>query len=190
LIELAHDFGAKVMVHGSPMARQIPEGADPAPFRERALDSFARIAPDAEAAGITYCIEPLAASETNFLNTLAEAKAMLDELASPALRTMIDTCAAAQAEAEPVAAVIARWLPTGLIAHVQVNDRNRAGPGQGGDQFAPILAALARARYHGAIAVEPFVYKPDGAGAAARAIGYLRGILEAQAHPTHRNPQS
>jgi hypothetical protein len=29
------------------------------------------------------------------------------------------------------------------------------------------------------VAVEPFDYVPDGPGAAARAIGYIRGILEA-----------
>ena len=30
------------------------------------------------------------------------------------------------------------------------------------------------------MAVEPFDYQPDGVGAAARAIGYIRGLLEAQ----------
>jgi hypothetical protein len=29
------------------------------------------------------------------------------------------------------------------------------------------------------VAVEPFDYVPDGPGAAARAIGYIKGILEA-----------
>ena len=66
-----------------------------------------------------------------------------------------------------------------MIAHVQVNDRNRRGPGQGEQRFAPLFAALVRHGYAGDIAVEPFDYVPDGPGAAARAIGYLRGILEA-----------
>ena len=64
---------------------------------------------------------------------------------------------------------------------MQVNDRNRRGPGQGGDSFAPLLAALVRHGYSGDIAVEPFDYVPDGPGSAARAVGYLRGILEALA---------
>jgi D-psicose/D-tagatose/L-ribulose 3-epimerase len=33
--------------------------------------------------------------------------------------------------------------------------------------------------YAGNVAVEPFDYVPDGPGAAARAIGYIKGILEA-----------
>jgi D-psicose/D-tagatose/L-ribulose 3-epimerase len=70
-------------------------------------------------------------------------------------------------------------VPQGLIAHVQVNDRNRRGPGQGEQTFAPLFAALKRTGYAGDVAVEPFDYVPDGPSAAARAIGYLRGILEA-----------
>jgi sugar phosphate isomerase/epimerase len=102
-------------------------------------------------------------------------------IGNPALRTMIDTSAAALAEAEPVAALVERWMPTGLVAHVQLNDSNRRGPGQGDDRFAPVLAALKRNNYAGWLAMEPFDYIPDGPTCAARAIGYVAGILEALA---------
>jgi sugar phosphate isomerase/epimerase len=92
---------------------------------------------------------------------------------------MIDCSAAGLTETEPVSMLIDRWLPTGLIAHLQVNDPNRRGPGQGEMKFAPILAALKRHNYAGTIAVEPFDYSPDGAGVAAYSAGYLRGLLEA-----------
>jgi sugar phosphate isomerase/epimerase len=182
LIGLCADVGGSVLVHGSPGARQVPEGADPAPYRARAIETFAAIAPDAEAAGVTYCLEPLARRETNFLNTVAEAAAMVEEIGSPAIRTMLDTCSGGVTETEPLPAVIDRWLPGGMIAHVQVNDSNKRGPGQGEDRFTPIFAALARNGYGGAIAVEPFVYEPDGGAASARAIGYIRGIMEALEH--------
>jgi D-psicose/D-tagatose/L-ribulose 3-epimerase len=94
---------------------------------------------------------------------------------------MVDCATAARAEEEPIPALLRRWLPTGLIAHVHLNDPNRLGPGQGGLSFAPILRALAEFGYRGTAAVEPFVYEPDGAACAARAIGYLRGTLEAMA---------
>jgi sugar phosphate isomerase/epimerase len=93
---------------------------------------------------------------------------------------MIDTSSAGPTESLSVPELIDQWLPTGLIAHVQVNDRNRRGPGQGNDRFAPVFAALRRNGYGGAVSVEPFDYVPDGAAAAARAIGYIRGILERQ----------
>jgi hypothetical protein len=35
--------------------------------------------------------------------------------------------------------------------------------------------------YEGWIAMEPFQYKPDGAACAARAIGYVQGLMEATA---------
>jgi sugar phosphate isomerase/epimerase len=92
---------------------------------------------------------------------------------------MLDCSAAGRAEREPLAALIDRWLPQGVIAHLQVNDRNRRGPGQGEQRFAGVFAALRRHGYAGDVAVEPFDYVPDGPAAAARAIGYLRGIIEA-----------
>ena len=93
---------------------------------------------------------------------------------------MIDTSSAGLAESEALPELIARWLPTGLIAHVQVNDPNRRAPGQGSMRFAPILQALQSGGYQGVVAIEPFDYLPDGPGCAAWSIGYLRGLLEAQ----------
>ena len=177
LIGLCHDLGGTALVHGSPAQRNLPQSGA-AEARSWAIDSFARMAPEAEAAGIVYCIEALARDETNFINSIAEAAAIVDAIGSPALRTMIDTCATGRAEAEPPAALIDRWLPSGHIAHVQVNDRNRRGPGQGGDRFVPVFEALQRHGYRGTVAVEPFDYIPDGPASAARAIGYIRGILE------------
>ncbi len=41
------------------------------------------------------------------------------------------------------------------------------------------ISPRSRNSFSGFCAVEPFDYHPDGATSAARAIGYLRGILEA-----------
>lgn len=177
LIGFCADVGGSVLVHGSPAQRRIADAQDAA----RGRDAFAAIAEDAAAHGVTYCIEPLAPRETNFINSVAEAAEIVQAIDSPAVRTMIDCCAAGTAEELPVEQLIDRWLPTGLVGHVQVNDTNLRGPGQGDDRFAPALAALARHGYDGWVAVEPFVYAPDGPAAAARSIGYLRGIEEALA---------
>ena len=128
---------------------------------------------------VVYCIEPLSAEQTPLVNTLEEAAAIVEAVGNPAVKSMLDCSAAGRMEKEPLAALVDRWLPKGVIAHVQVNDRNRQGPGQGEQRFAPLVAALKRHGYAGDIAVEPFDYVPDGPAAAARAIGYLRGILEA-----------
>ena len=75
-------------------------------------------------------------------------------------------------------ALARRWLPSGLIAHVHLNDPNRRGPGEGTLAFGPILAALRACRYGGDAAIEPFVYQPDGPTCAARGIGYIRGLMQ------------
>jgi len=182
LVELCSLMGGKYLVHGSPKQRSVPAGETPATARSRALACFARAARHGEACGVIYCIEPLSPRETDFINTVADAVALVEEIGSPALQTMIDCSAAGQAEKEPVAALMAHWIPSGHIAHVQVNDSNRRGPGQGEMAFAPILETLLRMQaaghYRGIVAVEPFDYVPDGVGSAARAIGYLKGLLE------------
>jgi len=139
---------------------------------------FAAVAERAAAAGAVYCIEPLAAEQTPLINTLEEAARLVADIASPAVKSMLDCSSAGRMEKEALAPLVERWLPKGVLAHVQVNDRNRRGPGQGEQRFAPLFGALRRHGYRGDIAVEPFDYVPDGPGAAARAIGYVRGILE------------
>ena len=148
---------------------------------ERAMEVFARVAAAAEREGVTYCLEPLARRETDFVNTVSEAVEIVDEIDSSGFRTMIDTSAAGATETAAVANLINTWLPTGKIAHIQVNDRNRRGPGQGDDQFIPILRALEENAYQGIVAVEPFDYIPAGPTTAARAIGYLQGCLQGAA---------
>jgi sugar phosphate isomerase/epimerase len=178
LVELCAAMGGRYLVHGSPKQRSVPAGDTRAAALERALACFAQATRAAERCGVVYCVEPLAPAETDLINTVADAVQLVDAIGSPAFRTMVDCSAAGQAEGEPVDALIRRWWPTGKLAHVQLNDPNRRAPGQGTMRFGPILAALRDVGYDGVPAVEPFDYVPDGAGCAARAIGYLRGVTE------------
>lgn len=180
LVGLCADLGGSYLVHGSPEQRRLGDGAGRAADEARGEAAWAAVAAEAQATGVTYCIEPLAPALTPFVTTVAEAVAIVERVQNPALKTMIDTSAAAGGEAEPVAAVFERWLPGGHIAHVHFNDRNRRGPGQGSDAFGPVLAALHRHAYRGWIGIEPFEYIPDGPTCAARSIGYLQGLLEAR----------
>ncbi|MDP2800358.1 MAG: sugar phosphate isomerase/epimerase family protein [Phreatobacter sp.] len=179
LLDLAAGLGALVMVHGSPAQRRPTADQSQDDAWARARDLLADIAPAAEARGLTYCLEPLAPPDNVFIQTVAEAARMVAAIGHPALRTMIDTSAASAHEAEPVADLIRRWVPTGLIGHVQLNDANRRGPGDGEDRFAGVLRTLRDTGYGGDIAIEPFIYEPDGPACAARAAGYVRGLLEA-----------
>jgi D-psicose/D-tagatose/L-ribulose 3-epimerase len=178
LCALAADLGAGILVHGSPDQRKLAPGEEEN-GRKRGVDCLAAVAESAAQARVTYCIEPLSRQQTRFVNTVEEAAAIVRAIGSPALRTMIDCSAAGQTETLPVADLIRRWVPTGLIGHIHFNDPNRRGPGEGAMAFAPILAAIAASNYGGDSAVEPFIYEPDGPTCAARQIGYLGGLIEA-----------
>lgn len=179
LIELCAQLGGSYLVHGSPAQRNPGAGQTVADAFALASDAWVRAGEKAGSLGLVYCIEPLSDDQTVVVNTVAQAMQIVDAAALPGLKTMLDTSSAARSESEPLDAVIDRWWPSGKLAHVQLNDRNRRGPGQGGDRFGPILAALGRHGYDGWIAMEPFDYHPDGPGCAAHSIGYVRGLLEA-----------
>ncbi len=181
LVGLCAELGGRVLVHGSPKQRQTAPGETLATARGRLIGFLGDAARVAAAHGVTYCIEPLGRAETELINTVAEAAEVVRAVDNPALRTMIDCSAAGATETQSLPDLIDTWLPTGLIAHVQVNDPNRRGPGQGDIRFAPIFAALQRHGYDATVAVEPFDYVPDGPGAAAYAAGYLRGVRESLA---------
>lgn len=173
-IELCAELEGAYLVHGSPAQRRVDDPSD----ARRAEEAWALAAEAAKKAGVVYCLEALAKPDCTFINTLAEAIAVVERIGNPAFKTMVDTLAASLMEPEPVADAIRRIMPTGLMAHIQFNDRNRRGPGQGADKFAPVVRALRETGYDGWIAMEPFVYEPDGATCAARMIGYVAGLLE------------
>jgi D-psicose/D-tagatose/L-ribulose 3-epimerase len=173
-VDLCAELGGVYLVHGSPAQRQVEGPAD----AKRAEEAWAIAAAAAQKVGVVYCLEALSTPECNFINTIAEASAVVQRIGNPAFKSMVDTSAAGKMEAEPLADLIRRWMPTGLMAHIQLNDRNRRGPGEGDDKFGPVLQALAETGYAGWVAMEPFIYEPDGPTCAARMIGYVSGLLE------------
>lgn len=177
LVDACAALGGSVLVHGSPQQRRLSE-EDPSGDAERGREAFALIAAAAESAGVIYCIEPLSTLETPFINTVAEAESIVKQVNSPALKTMLDTRAARLAETESAELVLELGLRAGTVAHVHINDSSKVGPGQGADKFAAIFEVLLTARYDGIVAVEPFDYVPDGPTSAARAAGFVQGVIE------------
>jgi D-psicose/D-tagatose/L-ribulose 3-epimerase len=179
LIGFAAACGAQVLVHGSPTQRSPAAGQSLADAQARCEDAWAQLAPQAAAAGVIYCIEPLSPAETPVINTVAEAAAVVDRIGSPALRTMLDLSAASQSESEPVHVVLSRHLALGHVAHIQLNDRNRRGPGQGQTPVVPVLQVLQRAGWTDWVALEPFDYHPEPLACAAASAAYVRGAWDA-----------
>jgi sugar phosphate isomerase/epimerase len=179
LVALCAELGGSYLVHGSPRQRLLEKGREEE-GRQRAAAYFAAMAEAAREAGVVYLLEPLGPTDgTGLIRTVEDAVAIMGEIGSPALKTMLDCYATG--DTKDIIAALARWVPHGVIHHLHFNDANQRGPGEGTLDFPAILDTLRRLNYAGTSAVEPFVYRPDGPSCAARSIGYLRGVIAAQA---------
>jgi sugar phosphate isomerase/epimerase len=180
LIDLCAALGGRVLVHGSPKQRQRPPGMTDTDLTDHLAAFFAPVAAHAEACGVAYCIEPLSTAETDVITTVAAGADLVRAVGSSAFRTMIDISAAGQVE-PPVADLVARWLPTGLVGHIHANDTNRGAPGMGDDPFPAIVAALVAAGWSHPVGVEPFRTLIDARVTAATGIATLRACEMAAA---------
>ena len=179
LIDLCAELGGSVLVHGSPEQRMIGADQDRSRVFERAVGIFQEVTRHAGDRGLVYCIEALPRVQTNFINNLQEARALVRAVDSPSFKTMLDSRSARLSEPVAPDLLLEQWLPTGQIAHVHLNDSNSRGPGEGEDSFAEIVQVLLERDYQGTVSIEPFRYEPDGKACAARSIGFVRGLIEA-----------
>ena len=178
LIDLCARLGGSVLVHGSPAQRGRPAGMTSEQLIDHLASFFAPVAKAAQAAGVTYCIEPLSRQETDTITTVAEGAALVEAVGNPAFRTMID-CKAAGLDEPPVAELIRTWVPTGLIGHIHANDTNLGAPGMGRDPFPDIVRALLETQWSGPIGVEPFRTLIDARVTAAIGIATMRACEKA-----------
>jgi len=177
LIHFCADIGGKILVHGSPHQRTIKEGWDPKASWEYAKETFRVSLKAARQRNVTYCIEPLTASQTNFINTIEEAIRFVQEIRHPNLKMVFD-CRSASASEKSLNNGLLRALDSGYLRHVHVNDANGSGPGFGETKFAPLLKTLLKNNYKGYISVEVFSFDLEPQTIASHSIGYLKGLLE------------
>jgi sugar phosphate isomerase/epimerase len=143
--------GLRLLVFGSGGARNIPDGFSHDQAREQMVAYLRRIAPVAEAEGVTIVIEPLNRKECNFINTLNEGASIVNELDHTHVRLLADIYHM-RMDDEPADAIVKHAR---LLAHVHVAEKEgRAAPGTSGEDFAPYLDALREGNYRGAISYE------------------------------------
>ena len=176
LIHFCADIGGKILVHGSPHQRTV-QGWNFEEAWDWARETFKACLETARKRNMTYCIEPLPRTTTNFINTVEEARRLVKEIRHPNFRMVFD-CRNASAQEESVTEGLIRALESRYLCHVHVNDANGNGPGFGETRFTPILKTLIKNSYRGYISVEVFQSDPDPQTIASRSIGYLKGILE------------
>lgn len=179
LIDLCADLGGGVMVFGSPRQRSTVGGMSAEDATAVLADELAAVAPRAESCGVKLLVEALSKDQTDVVNSIAEAVAIVRQIGSPAVQTIFDTHNAVN-ETEPHPELVRRYFPH--IAHVHVNENDGREPGMGNYDFARLLATLADLEYSGWISVEAFDFSRDADEIAARAIRTLQEASLMQLH--------
>jgi sugar phosphate isomerase/epimerase len=171
LIDLCSDLGDNgIMVFGSPKQRSSQGIAIPEATRNY-VEGLAGVASHAEQHGVTILVEALPRDQSDVINTLAEAAAVVNEINSPAVRTMFDTHNAAD-ESEPHSAVIERYF--NLIRHVHVNEMDGRHPGTGDYDFKSLFATLRRLNYQRWVSLEAFDFRPGADVIATESLQHLQ----------------
>jgi sugar phosphate isomerase/epimerase len=174
LVDFCADLGGKIIVVGSPKQRDLMDGVTFEQGWEWAANTFRDSVKLAEQRGITICFEPLAPSETNFINTAADAIRFTEQFRSPAMKIILDVKAMCS-EAKSIPQIIRESSPH--FAYFHANDRNLKGPGFGDVDFVPIAAALKEAGYNGYASVEVFKFEEGAEAIATRSIDYLKRVF-------------
>jgi sugar phosphate isomerase/epimerase len=174
LVDFCADIGGKVIVVGSPKQRNIMPGVTPEQGWQWAADTFRDAVAQAAVRNVTVCFEPLGPSETNFINTAADAIRFVDQFHSPNFKIILDVKAMCS-ESRTIPQIIQESFPH--FAHFHANDKNLKGPGFGDVDFKPIATALKQVGYNGYVSVEVFNFDEGPEVIASKSLEYLQATF-------------
>lgn len=173
LIDFCGDLGGPaIMVLGSPKQRGT-RGATRAEATRYLTEGLARVAPRAAARKATICLEALDSKQTDVVNTVAEAVAVVKQVRHPNIQSMFDYHNTLD-EKEPWEAIVRRFYP--MIRHIHINEMDGRHPGTGRSDFLPVLRVLKEKNYRGWVSLEVFDFKLGAERIAREAMEYLRKL--------------
>jgi sugar phosphate isomerase/epimerase len=171
LTRACRELGGDLMVFGSPLQRKIPPNTTYEEACGYFIDTLEKLIPHLEEHNVSFLLEPLARSETDFLLTAQDAVSILDELKHSLLGLHLDVKAMC-GEVKPINEIITDSRLH--LRHFHANDANRRGPGFGEIDFVPIFDTLKAINYPGWVSVEVFDYSPDPETIARDSISYMQ----------------
>jgi D-psicose/D-tagatose/L-ribulose 3-epimerase len=191
-VETAAEIGARLL--GGPVFAPIGYLPGHRPSGDElawAVECFQALGPVLDRCNVTLSLEPVNRSETFFLRTGAEARALCEAVGHSRMGVTIDTFHANIEEKDIAAAVeeLGPWLK-----HLHASESDRGLLGSGHVEFGEILAAAERSGYDGYWMIEGFGYSAEETKApgwlwadtavsperlAVEGLGYLRGLAGA-----------
>jgi D-psicose/D-tagatose/L-ribulose 3-epimerase len=173
LVDAAAELGGGNLILGSPKQRS-PE---PGQTREQAIavlsDELAAIAPYCAERKSPILLEALSSDQTNVVNRLAEAAAIVGRVGNPGVAGMFDFHNSSD-ETEPYDVLVDRHHA--MIRHVHLNAMDGGHPKPGDRSYRPVFAVLRKRGYAGWVSLEIFSVPADPAPVLAETIDYLNDI--------------
>jgi sugar phosphate isomerase/epimerase len=170
-IDIAQRLGAEAV---SFFSGRVPEGVPPSRARDWFMESCARLARHAERGGVQLALEP---EPGMLVESLASARRVLEDVASPCLGLALDVghvrCSEAFSEVEAIERY-ARWVRTVHIEDIAGREHVHRMFGDGDIVFEPILEALTGVRFGGLVSVELSRDSHRAPEVAAAALNFLR----------------
>ena len=158
-IETSAALGATLL--GGPLYGPIGYLPEHRPSKDEwswAVEAFQAVGDALDACKVTLSIEPVNRSETFFLRTAKEAKALCAAVGHPRIGVTIDTFHANIEERNIAEAVISLGP---YLKHIHASENDRGLLGKGHVDFSAILMALRKSGYHGYLMIEGFGYSPQ-----------------------------
>jgi len=142
---------------------------------KRVVDGWQRLAEFVHEAGIEIGIEPLNRFETYFLNTVADAVRLCQEIDDPAIGILFDTFHA-NIEEKSVAGAARQAAP--CLKHLHTCENDRGTPGSGHVDWDGFFKAVTDIGYDRWMTIESFGFAQGAMSAAAAIWRDLAGTPE------------
>ena len=120
---------------------------------KRAVEELGGLVPALERYDVTLAVEPLNRFETYFLNTMADARRLCDQVGSSRVGVLGDTFHA-NIEEKEIGAAFRSLGP--CLKHVHTCENDRGIPGSGHVEWPSVVAALRDIHYEGYVVIESF----------------------------------
>lgn len=171
-VEKAAELNAKIL--GGPLF--APIGYLPARRRNQdewnwVVEAFQKLGDTLNSNDMTLSIEPVNRSETLFLRTAKEAKALCDAINDPRIGVTVDTFHANIEEKNIEEAIFSLGS---RLKHVHASENDRGLLGSGHINFPGVIKALQTTGYDGYLMIEGFGYSADEPKAPGSVLGDTR----------------
>jgi len=174
LIDFCGDLEGEVMIFGSPKQRNT-QGISIEEAKKYFADGLAQVADHAQQRDVKILIEPLDTSQTDVVNTMAEAVELVEKINHPSIQTMFDFHNTPD-ETEPFHVLIQKYFKYIQHVHVQEMDGRYLGTGNAVNEYVQAFQTLKDLGYNKWISLEVFDFSPGGKVIAEESMKILKQI--------------